>query len=177
MTSRLLVAVLCAGLFLAGCTSSANDRPNKETTATEHAAPVTVRPECVDVADKANEFLSRVVRLADGDSTARQLRAAADGLSDSFDEVKAAVGPDAAADLDEAGQALARARDALAARPVDTAGLRTAANDLLTSLGDAAAVCTPDSTTTSTEDPTGTGTTPAPSTNPDLSTPTLDPTY
>jgi hypothetical protein len=84
------------------------------------------------------------------------------------------VGPDAAADLDEAGQALGRVRSALATRPVDTAGLQTAANDLLTSLGDAAAVCTPGSAATSTEDSTGTGGTPPTS---DLSTPTLDPTY
>jgi hypothetical protein len=178
--TRLVVAAVCAGSFVAGCTSSANDRPSAETTATTTgpAAPASVRPECVDVADKANELLSRVVRLANGGSTAQQVRAAADGLSDSVDEAKSAVGPEAAADLDGAGQALGRVRNALATRPVDTAGLRTAANDLLTSLGDAAAVCTPGAAATSTEDSTGTGgTPPTPSPNPDLRTPTLDPTY
>jgi hypothetical protein len=182
MRERLLVAVVCAGLVV-GCASSANDRPSTETTTTTTtptttepaAVPVSVRPECVDVADKANEFLSRVVRLTNGDATARQARAAADGLSSSFDAARAVVGADAAADLAEAGQALGRARDALAARPVDTAGLRTAATALLTTLGDAAAVCTPDPAARSTEDPTGT--TPTPSRHPDLRTPTLDPTY
>jgi hypothetical protein len=177
MSARLLVAVVCAGAFVAGCTSSANDRPSTEITATttKPAAPASVRSECVDVADKANELLSRVVRLANGGSTAQQVRAAADDLSDSVAAAKSAVGPEAAADLDGAGQALDRVRGALATRPVDTTGLQTAANDLLTSLGDAAAVCTPDSAT-STEDPTGTGGTP-PTPNPDLDTPTLDPTY
>lgn len=178
LTTRLLVAVVCAGSFVAGCTSSANDRPSTEimtTTPTEPAAAAPIRSECVDVADKANELLSRVVQLADGGSTAQQVRAAADGLADSVAAAKSTVASDAAADLDGAGQALGQVRDALAARPVDTAGLQTAANDLLTSLGDPTAVCTPASEG-STEDSTGTGGTP-PTPPPDLPTPTLDPTY
>lgn len=181
VTTRLLVAVVCAGSFVAGCTSSTNDRPTEitaTTTTTTETALAPVRPECVDVADKANELLSRVVQLADGASTAQQVRAATEGLSDSVAEAKSAVGPDAVADLDRAGQAIGRVHDALATRPVDTAGLQTAANDVLASLGDPAAVCTPGSAATSTEDPAGTGgTPPTPSPNSDPSTPTLDPTY
>ena len=185
MRERLLVAVICPGLLVAGCSTATDPRAETTVTATtttvpgKPAAPAPVRQECVDVADKANEFLSQVVRLADGDSSTQRVRAAADGLSDSLGEARAAVGADAAADLDDAGRALGRARAVLAARPVDTAGLRTAANDLLTSLGDAAAVCTPDAVATSTEESKGAGTgiPPAPSTNVDHGTPTLDPTY
>jgi hypothetical protein len=184
MNARLLVSVVCTGLIVAGCTFVTNDRPSTDTTATntatsasaKPATPAPVRPVCVDVADKANEFLSQVVRLANGDSTPQRVRAAAAGLSDSVDDAKAAVGPDAAAELDEAGQVLGRARDVLATRPVDTAGLRTAANDLLTSLGDAAAVCTPDAAS-STEDPADPGTDRTRKPTADLPTPTLDPTY
>jgi hypothetical protein len=183
MSERLLVAVVCTALIVAGCTSSANDRPSKDSAATTTAtsataaAPAPVRSECVDVADKANEFLSQVVRLANGDSTPQRVRAAADGLSDSVDDAKAAVGPDAAAELDKAGQAVGRARDVLATRPVDTAGLQTAANELLTSIGDAAAVCTPEAAAPSTEEPGDPGTGPARTRTVDLPTPTLDPTY
>jgi hypothetical protein len=156
VTVRHLAALLCAALALAGCTSATNDQPSRPTTTTttttETSTSASVRPECVAVADQAQALLTAVARLATGQSTVDQVRAAAGELSDAFDDAKAALGPDARAQLDEAGQALRQVQDALAAQPVDTTALRTAAARLFAALGDAATVC-------STGSPTSTGTT------------------
>jgi hypothetical protein len=157
VTVRHLAALLCAALALAGCTSATNDQPSRPTTSTttattEPPTSASVRPECVAVADQAQALLTAVARLATGQSTVDQVRAAAGELSDAFDDAKAALGPDARAQLDEAGQALRQVQDALAAQPVDTTALRTAAARLFAALGDAATVC-------STGSPTSTGTT------------------
>jgi hypothetical protein len=95
-----------------------------------------------------------VGRLATGDASVEQVRAATADLSNSFNDAMAEVGPDTRAHLDEAGQALRQVEDALSTQPIDTAALHTAANDLFAALGNAADVCTPGSpsTVTSTED-------------------------
>jgi hypothetical protein len=149
--ARHVALVFCAVLALAGCTSATNDRPSRETTTTEPSTTVSIRPECVDVADKARALLTEVGRLTTREATADQVRAAAGKLSGAVDDAKATVGPDAGARLDEAGQTLRRVQDALTAQPIDTAALRAAASDLVAALGDAAAFCAPSSSTTATE--------------------------
>jgi hypothetical protein len=154
MIARHVALVFCAALALAGCTSATNDRPSRETTTTTTTEPpttVSIRPECVDVADKARALLTEVGRLTTREATADQVRAAAGELSGAVDDAKATAGPVARARLDEAGQALRRVQDALTAQPIDTAGLRAAASDLVAALGDAAAFCAPSSSTTATE--------------------------
>jgi hypothetical protein len=151
VTVRHLTVVLCAALALAGCTSATNDQPSQQTTTTttttEPSTSASVRPECLAVAGKAQALLTAVGRLATGNATVDQVRAAAGELSDAFDDAKAAVGPDTQTQLDEAGKALQDVQDALAAQPVDTAGLRTAAARLVATLGDAATICSPSSST------------------------------
>lgn len=167
VTARQLAVVLGAALALAGCTSTTNNEPNQQTTTTttEPTTSASIREECVDVADKARAMLTEVGRLATGDSTVGQVRTAATELSGAFDDARAALGPEAQADLDQAGQALQRAKDALTTQPVDTAALRAAARDVAAVLGNAAAVCAPSSSTaptgtseTESETETGTGT-------------------
>jgi osmoprotectant transport system substrate-binding protein len=146
MTPRPLCLALCAVLALAGCSSSTNDEPGQEPSPTTTSAPTTsvaIREECSDVADKAQALVTEAGRLTTGDATIDQVRAAAQELSDAFDTAREAVEPDARAQLDEAGQALQRVQDAVAAQPVDTAGLRAAGRDLVTALGDAASICSP----------------------------------
>lgn len=152
VTTRHLAAVLCAVLALAGCTSATNDQPSEQTTTTTTETTATPSPgnECADVADKARALLTEVGQLTTGGATDGDVRAAASELSDSFDAAKATLGPDVAAQLDQAEQALQQVQDALGAQPVDTAALRRAASDLVADLGDAATVCSPDSSTTST---------------------------
>jgi hypothetical protein len=145
------MSLLCAGLVVAGCSPAASNQSTsqKTTTTTSQAS---VMAACVDVADKAGVLLAVVGRLSTGDATVEQVRSAATDLSGSFDDAMAAVGPDTRAHLDEAGQALRRIQDALSTQPIDSAELRTAADDLFAALGNAADVCTPGSPTTSTED-------------------------
>jgi len=151
---HLVVAVaLCAAPILAGC--STGDQSGQETSTTPTTTTVSVQDVCLDVADQARVLVEAVGGLATGDATTEQVAAAADELSGAFDDAVAALGPDARADLDLAGQALARMRDAVTAQPVDTAGLRAATTDLVAALGDAAAVCSPGSST----EPPGTVTT------------------
>jgi hypothetical protein len=107
-----------------------------------------VRAACVDVADKTGVLFAVVGRFATGDATVEQVRSAAADLSGSFDDAMASVGPDVRGRLDEAGQALTRVQDALSTDPIDSAALRTAANDLFSALGNAADVCTPGSSST-----------------------------
>jgi hypothetical protein len=155
-----LPVLLCAVLVVAGCTSATNDQSggvNTTTTTTARSEPATtgsLRAECVDVADKATDLLAVVGRLATGEATVEQVRAATADLAESFDEAATAAGPEARAHLDEAGKALNRVEDALLAQPIDTAALRAAAGDLVTALGNAAGLCTPDSTTSTTTEET-----------------------
>jgi len=153
--NRVTAAVLLVGLALAGCTP-ADDQAGQETTTTttttttEPTTSPSLREECVEVADRGQVLLTEVGRLTTGEATVADVRAAADSLSDAFDSAKAALGPDAQADLDRAGQALQRVLDVLSARPVDNDALRRAASDLVAAAGDAAAVCTPSESTTGT---------------------------
>lgn len=156
VTARPLAAVLCVVLALAGCTSGSNDQAGQPTTTTtttttETTTSPSLRPECADLAEKGQALVTEVGRLATRDATVADVKAAADALAISFDEARASLGPDAQADLDQAGQALQRVQDALAAQPVDTAGLRRAAADLFTSLGDVATVCAAGSATPTTD--------------------------
>ncbi len=157
------LALVCGmTLVLAGCTSSGGDQPSEPptpTTTTTETTTVPVRQECADVADTASALVTAAGRLVTGDATVEQVRTAAGELSDALDAARAAARPEVGANLDAAGQALQRMRDALGAQPLDRAGLRTAARDLLDSLGDAAAICSPASPTVSSTEPTATGTT------------------
>jgi hypothetical protein len=158
---RLFAPLLCAVLALAGCTSSTNAQNGQEssttatttTTSTSTSGPtvsLSIRPECLDVANKAKDLLTVAGRLATGNATADQVRAAAGELSTSFEAAKEAIGPEERAHLDNAGKALQRARDALSVQPIDKGALQTAAGDVVAALGDAAAVCAPGSSTSST---------------------------
>ena len=157
---RHLASLLCAVLALAGCTSSTNARSGPSTTTTtttttttsssSPAVSLSIRPECLDVADKAKDLLTAAGRLATGNATVAKVRAAAGELSTSFEAAKQAIGPDASAHLDDAQQALRRVREALSSDPVDTGALRTASGDVVAALGEAATVCAPGSSTTST---------------------------
>jgi hypothetical protein len=147
---RCLVSLLCAGLVVAGCSPATTTQSTGQTTTTTSSE--SVRAACADVADKTGVLFAVVGRFATGDATVEQVRSAAADLSGSFDDAMASAGPDVRGRLDEAGQALTRVQDALSTDPIDSAALRTAANDLFSALGNAADVCTPGSSSTSTED-------------------------
>ncbi len=165
VTVRHLAAALCSLLALAGCTSGANDQPSTEptaTTTTETTTSTSLVPACQDLVDKSQELVTEVGRFVTRDATAGDVQVVAAALAASFEDAKATLGPDAQADLDQAGRALQKVQDALAAQPVDTAGLRTAAGELFAALTDAAAICAgtsssdasePASETTSDESP------------------------
>lgn len=157
---RPLVA-LAVVLALAGCGPTANDRPSQAPTTTPTTTTTTgsLSSACADVMDKAQALLTEVGRYAAAKSTAEQVRAAADELADSFDRAKSELGPDARADLDEAGRALREVLDALTAQPVDTARLRTAASQVVTALGSAATICVSATSTEPTTDTTDSVTT------------------
>ncbi|HEV7648666.1 MAG TPA: hypothetical protein VGP26_10930 [Actinophytocola sp.] len=162
MTARHLPVVLLAALALAGCSSATNDQASQETTTTtsetvpDTATTPPLRPECEDVADKGRTLLAEVGKLTTRDATVADVQAAAAALSDAFDDAKAALGPDAQAQLAQASLALQQVQDALKAQPVDTAALRRAASDLVAAAGDAATLCSPGSATNTTD--TGTDT-------------------
>lgn len=165
-----LVATLCALPAFVGCTATGeqagpqNTESTQTTSTSSPATTVSLRGECLDVADKARVLLTEAGRLATGDGTIEQVRAAAGGLSDSFEDARTALGPDAEADLDTAGQALQRVQDVLTTQPVDNAELRAAANDFVAALTNAAAVCAPGAPTAPTTGtaPDTTDTTPEP---------------
>jgi hypothetical protein len=147
-----LILMLCA-LALAGCSSTTNGGSSQETASTtgpETSTTTSIRSECADLADEARGLATEVGRLVSGEAGVDDVRAAANELSGALEDAKATVGPDARAHLDEAGVALQQAQDALNAQPIDGAALRAAANDLVTSLGDAVAICSPESATDST---------------------------
>jgi outer membrane protein OmpA-like peptidoglycan-associated protein len=153
---RLAVVVVLA---VAACAPATENRPSQTTatttTATTTAAAASLSPACGDVVDKAQALLTAVGRYASGKAAAEQVRSAADELSDSFDQAKTELGPDAQAALDKAGRALRDVLDVLSTQPVDTNRLRTAAGQVVTALGEAATVCTSSSTEpTSSPEPT-----------------------
>lgn len=135
MTARNLVLV-CA-LVVAGC-SPAADGQHETAAATTTTS---IRPGCAAVADNARGLATEVRQLVAGDSTVDQVRAAVDELARAVDDAKAAVGPDARAHFDEAGHALDEVRATLNAQPVDWAGVRAAADDLVVALRDVATIC------------------------------------
>jgi hypothetical protein len=145
VTPGRLAVVLTSVLVLAGCTTAQNDRPSQTntttTTTTEPTTSASVQAACDDVTAKAQVLLTVVGQLATGKATTDQVRAAADELADSFTAAKSVVGPETQADLDDAGAALTKLLDALSAQPIDTATAQTAANEVFTALGNAAAVC------------------------------------
>lgn len=158
VTARLL-SVLCAVLVVAGCSSGTNDQADQQTTTTTTTtteSSASLQPECRDMVDDAQALLTEVGKLATREATVEDVRTAADTLATSFDNAKTALGPEAQAQLDQAGQALQRIQDALGAQPVDAGELRGGASDLVAALGDAATVCSGNSTETSDTD---TGTT------------------
>jgi hypothetical protein len=155
---RLVPPLLCAALALTACTP-ANNQSAGETTSSSSVTSESVVAACADVADKAGVLLAAIGRLATGNATTGEVGTAAGELSAAFDDALTEVGPDARADLEDAGEALGRIENVLTTQPIDTAALRTAADELLIELGNAADVCTPDSTTvttTSTDEPTST---------------------
>jgi hypothetical protein len=155
---RLTVA-FAAVFVLAGCAPATDDGPSQAPTTTTTTTTTTtgsVRPACADLADKGQALLTEVGRYGTGKATGDQVRAAAAELSDSFDSAKTELGPEAQANLDEAGRALQEVLDALTAQPVDSAKLRAAAGEVVTALGDAAAVCTSSGTSTEPTSPTST---------------------
>ena len=162
VTARHLTVVLCAALFLAGCSSATNDQPSQETTTTttttETAESPALRPECEAVADKGRILLAEVGKFATQDATVGDVQAAASALSDAFDDAKAALGPEAQGKLDQAEQALKQVQDALSAQPVDTAALRLAASSLVAAAGNAATLCSPSSSTSESTETTETTT-------------------
>jgi outer membrane protein OmpA-like peptidoglycan-associated protein len=145
VTLRSLTAMLCVVLVVAGCSSADNDQAGQQTApATTTQAPETttsLSAECEGVVDDAQALLTEVGRFTTREATIDDVRTAASQLAASFDAAKTAIGPEAQADLDQAGQALQRIEDALNANPVDAAALRQAAGDFVAELGDAAAVC------------------------------------
>ena len=145
VTTRPLAVVLCAVLVVAGCTSADSDQAAQQTTTT-----TSLRSECRDVADDAQALLTEVRKLATRDATVDDVRTAANTLAASFEDARTALGSGAQAKLDQAGEAVQRVQDALNAQPVDAAGLRRAASDVATALGDGAAVCSGSPSTTET---------------------------
>ena len=145
-----MVLVVLVGMMLlvAACTP-AGDPPAEPagTTTTATATTATARPECRQVADDLRALATAVRGLATGETTVDDVRSAANSLAASFDEARSAVGPDARASLDQAGQALEQLQAALGTRPLDTGALRQAADDLTTALGGAVAVCAGSSAT------------------------------
>jgi PBP1b-binding outer membrane lipoprotein LpoB len=144
-----IALLLCAALTLAGCSSATDSATSTPTTSAEPATSMSVGPVCADVADKARGLATEVGRLTTGQATVDQVRASANELSTAFADARDMVGSETRAHLDEAGQALQRMQDALNAQPIDRAGLRAAADDLVTALGDAATVCASESSTDS----------------------------
>jgi hypothetical protein len=134
MTARNLV-FLCA-LVVAGCSSGGDPQ----------AAPVTttitsVRPGCVAIADNARALATEFRQLVAGTSDLDQVRAATNQLAGTIGDARAAAGPDARADFEEAGHALRRLQDSLNTQPVDWAGVHAAADELVAALRDVAGVC------------------------------------
>lgn len=146
---RLVPPLLCTALALTACTP-ANNQSAGETTSSSSVTSESVVTACADVADKAGVLFAAIGRLATGNATTGEVGTAAGELSAAFDDALTEVGPDARADLEDAGEALGRIENVLTTQPIDTAALRTAADELLTELGNAADVCTPDSTTVTT---------------------------
>src|SRR5262245_2242522 len=140
VTSRFLPPMLCAALALVGCTStngSSGQGTSTSSTTSSSSTTESARAECVAVGEKASELLTAVGGLADGSTTVEQVRTVAGELSDSIEDAASAIGPDAGVHLDAAKQALQRVLTALGTQPVDTAGLRGAAGDLVAALGNA----------------------------------------
>lgn len=148
MIPRLLILALCAVTAIGGCSSSAKVEPTTQpATPVSPATTVPVQPACAAVTAQALAFAGEVGQLVTAEATVDELRAAAADLSGAVDDAKAVVGPDAHASLDEAGQALDRAQDALATEPLDWVVLRGAATDLVTALGEVVDLCAAASST------------------------------
>lgn len=138
-------------LVVAGCqsgqgTPASSPPPTPPATVTVASPPAgsgtpTTRPECANLVASGQALAASVAQLIDGSGSRDQVRTAAAQMSSAIDSAQHTVGADVSARLTDAKAALQRVVDAAGAQPPDTAGMRTAANDLVTSLHAAAASC------------------------------------
>ncbi|HVV14541.1 hypothetical protein [Amycolatopsis sp.] len=140
------VTLATAAAFAAGC--SQGDGGNGSTTSPSTAAPPSsaaaspsAGAECGALVTSGQNLVTTVGRFVSGQATGDQVRAAATDLSTSIDTARSVIGPQTSARLDDAKAALQRLQTALTAQPADLAGARTAANDTLSALRDAARLC------------------------------------
>jgi hypothetical protein len=142
VTVRTITLVLYVALVVTGCSSAGSDEGSASTAPTHPPE----SSHCVVIADRVHALADEIRRLPTAETDVDAVRMATAELSAAVEGAKASAGPELRASLDEAGQSVDRLRDSLNARPVDWAGLRAAASDLVAALGDAADICTPAAT-------------------------------
>ncbi|KAA9163689.1 hypothetical protein FPZ12_008830 [Amycolatopsis acidicola] len=137
------MAVVAA--FAAGCSDGGGGGGGTTTTPPPaSSAPATTssaRAECSALVTASQTLLATVTSFVTGQATGDQVRAAVTDLSTSVDQARATVGPETRARLDDAKAALGRLQTAVTAQPPDLQGARTAANDTVSALRDAATLC------------------------------------
>lgn len=116
-------------------------------TAPNSTAPATASPSaqspCQTVLADAGALGAAVARFVGGTATADEVRGAAQRLSTALDTAQATIGPQASAALHDAQAAVRRLLDALQARPVDPAAVRTAGGDTVAVVQRLATSCQP----------------------------------
>ncbi|MEU0466850.1 MULTISPECIES: hypothetical protein [unclassified Amycolatopsis] len=132
-------AVLCA--VACGGEGGSATSTTTATTGGSPATSATSRPECAALVSTGQALVETVTQFVNGQATGEQVRVAAEQLAASVEIVRAVVGADTAARLDEAKAALERLRSALTAQPPDLPQVRAAANDALAALREAVTLC------------------------------------
>ncbi|MFF5986890.1 hypothetical protein [Prauserella flavalba] len=144
-------SLLAAVLVLGACGGDGGSDTGPPATTQTPATTQPTRPAdaCEGVVSAGQDVVSTAGRFLSGSATANDVRASVSALSGEIDSVRNTVGPEARAHLDEAKSALDRLGTALTAQPPDVSGVRSAANDALTALKQAATVCRSGSATPS----------------------------
>jgi hypothetical protein len=141
--------VLVTALGLAGCSDSSTPEAQSPTTTspttTSTGTSEASRPECVAVADAVSTLVTDVGRFVSGGVAASVVRDGLDTLVTAVGDARTAISGDTGAHLDAASDALAKAQDALTARPVNIVALRDSLSTALSALRDALRVCAPGS--------------------------------
>lgn len=133
-------ALGAAAILAASCTSGGN-APSTPAPASPPATSKQVKPECADLITAGQGLVNVVTQFVSGQATGDQVRAAAADLSTSIDTARQAAGAQSSAQLDAAKASLQQLSTALAAQPPDISAMRAAANQALTALRGAVAVC------------------------------------
>ncbi|MEV6899211.1 hypothetical protein [Amycolatopsis sp. NPDC051372] len=138
-----LLGALAVTTACAGNQSGPTPAPSSPASTPASPAPTSrdSRTECAAVATAAQNLATKTASLVTGQASRDEVTTAARDLRSSLDAARDVLGPEAKADLDNAGAALQQLQTVLTTQPLDVTALRTAATQVATAVGAVVSAC------------------------------------